>query len=306
MEYILAAVILLFMIVSVKYVSYRRQVKDICRQLQFIINENSNYRIRTEIGEKEMSELAALLNEMNDTYANKELDMRQKDERLKDTLVCLSHDIRTPLTSLKGYFRLLLQEENHNRQLKYAEVMSERMDNLADLLEELFTYTRLQNDDYHLEVQTQDMTKLVLDTLFSFYEEFNKRGLIPQLTVEEKQCYVNCNEVAVKRIISNIIKNALTHGTDDITISYICRTEEEKGSCGSVIFVCENTVSHPETIDLSQIFDRFYKADKARSRNSTGLGLAITKELVRKMDGEIDAELTGNRFKITVSFRGMY
>ncbi len=85
---------------------------------------------------------------------------------MKDTMVNLAHDIRTPLTSLKGYFRLLMQAENHAEQQKYAEVMSERMDNLADLLEELFTYTRLQNDDYHLDLQKQDMTRLVLDTLF--------------------------------------------------------------------------------------------------------------------------------------------
>lgn len=302
MEYVLAAVILLLIIVTVKYISYRRQVKGICRQLQFIINESSNYRIRTEIGEKEITELAAILNEMNDSYADKELAMKQKDERLKDTLVSLSHDIRTPLTSLKGYFRLLMQEENHNRQLQYAEIMSERMDNLADLLEELFTYTRLQNDDYNLDLQTQDMTKLVLDTLFSFYEEFNNKKIQPQLAIEERPCYVSCNEVAVKRIISNIVKNALTYGTDDIAVSYICREGEEGNGCGRVIFICENTVSHPEEIDLSQIFDRFYKADKARSRNSTGLGLAIAKELVRKMNGKIDAELHGNRFKITVSF----
>lgn len=85
-----------------------------------------------------------MLNQMNDAYAEKELATKQKEERLKDTMVNLAHDIRTPLTSLKGYFRLLMQAENHAEQQKYAEVMSERMDNLADLLEELFTYTRLQ------------------------------------------------------------------------------------------------------------------------------------------------------------------
>lgn len=302
MGYILAVVILLLILVTVKYVNYRRQVKDICRQLSFIINEKSNYRLRTEIGEKEITELANLLNELNDAYIKKGIAMQQKDERLKDTLVNLSHDIRTPLTSLKGYFRLLMQEESHERQIKYAEIMSERMDNLADLLEELFTYTKLQNDAYVLDLETQDMTSLVLDTLFSFYEEFNKRGLIPNLRVEETLYYVNCNEVAVKRVLSNIIKNAFIHGSDNIEISYTHSAKEGAACCSNVVFVCENTVSHPEEIDLSQIFDRFYKADKARSRNSTGLGLAIAKELVRKMDGEIDAELYGDRFKITVSF----
>lgn len=295
MEYILAAVVLLLIIVTVKYVSYRRQIKDICHQLAFIVKERSNYRLRTEINEKEIAELVSMLNQMNDAYAEKELATKQKEERLKDTMVNLAHDIRTPLTSLKGYFRLLMQAENHAEQQKYAEVMSERMDNLADLLEELFTYTRLQNDDYHLDLQKQDMTRLVLDTLFSFYEEFNNKGIEPQMTVNEKQYYVNCNEVAVKRLLSNIIRNALTHGTEDIALIYTCKD-------GSVIFVCENTVNHPEEIDLSQVFDRFYKADKARGVSSTGLGLAITKELVRKMDGKIDADICENRFRITVEF----
>lgn len=308
MKYILAVVILLLIIVTIKYISYRRQIKNICRQLWFIINEKSNYRLRTEIGEKEVAELANLLNEMNDTYAKKEIIMRQKDERLKDTLVSLSHDIRTPLTSLKGYFRLLMQEGDYERKLKYADIMSERMDNLSDLLEELFTYTKLQNDAYTLDLETQDMTAIVLETLFSFYEEFNKKGYKPELKVEDKPYYVNCNEVAVKRVISNIIKNALIHGTDNIAISYgITRNSVIEGTTDSrVIFVCENTVSNPEEIDLSQIFDRFYKEDKARSRNSTGLGLAIAKELVRRMNGEIEAEAYEGRFKITVSFPETY
>ncbi len=71
MEYILAAVVLLLIIVTVKYVSYRRQIKDICHQLAFIVKERSNYRLRTEINEKEIAELVSMLNQMNDAYAEK-------------------------------------------------------------------------------------------------------------------------------------------------------------------------------------------------------------------------------------------
>lgn len=284
---------LLFM--TTKYILYRRQVKAICRQLRFMENDMTNHKLRTDLTDKEIVELAGLINDMCEEHNKKEVGLLNKDKRLKETLTSVSHDIRTPLTSLKGYFELLMSEEDVEKKLQYADVMSERMDNLSDLLDELFTYTKLQNQDYKLEMEECDMTKLVLETIFSFYEIFKRKGYEPVLDIDEKSYKIMCNDVAVKRVISNVIKNALVHGMGDIKISY--------GVVGErLLFSCENSLAHPENMDVSQVFERFYKADKSRNEKSTGLGLAIAKEMVEKMGGSIEAKLAGKKFIINIGF----
>lgn len=298
MELIIIAVLFVaLIIITIKYILYRRQIKAICRQLEFLENDMTNHKVRTDLTDKEIVQLAELINQMCEDHNKKEITLLNKDKRLKETLTSVSHDIRTPLTSLKGYFQLLMSEEDVEKKLQYAGVMSERMDNLSDLLDELFTYTKLQNQDYKLDMEKWDMTKLVLDTIFSFYEIFKEKGYEPQLDIDEKSYKVLCNDVAVKRVFSNVIKNALVHGMGDIKITYGVSTDAKQ-----VHFTCENVIHHPENMDITQVFDRFYKADKARNEKSTGLGLAIAKEMVERMAGSIEAKLEGNRFILYISF----
>ncbi|MBR3598529.1 MAG: HAMP domain-containing histidine kinase [Lachnospiraceae bacterium] len=288
---IIVVLVIAFLTITIKYILYRRQIKSICRQIQFVSGDITNHRVRTDLTEKELVELAQLLNEMSDKHNKESVELINKDRRLKETLTSVSHDIRTPLTSLKGYFELLMSEEDTDKKLQYAGVMSERMDNLSDLLDELFTYTKLKNQDYKLELEECDMTKLVLDTIFSFYESFKQAKIEPKLDIDEKKHMVMANDVAMKRVISNIVKNAVVHGVGQLEISY--GVDGDKLS-----FICKNKVAHPEDIDVTQIFDRFYKADKARSEKSTGLGLAIAKEFTEKMGGSIKAKLEGDVFAV--------
>lgn len=302
---IIVVLVIALLTITIKYILYRRQIKSICRQIQFVSEDITNHRVRTDLTEKELVELAQLLNEMSDKHNKESVELINKDRRLKETLTSVSHDIRTPLTSLKGYFELLMSEEDTDKKLQYAGVMNERMDNLSDLLDELFTYTKLQNQDYKLELEECDMTKLVLDTIFSFYESFKQAGIEPKLNIDEKKYMVMVNDVAMKRVISNIVRNAVVHGVGQLEISYgvDLNTEDQVrdnigDKSGKICFVCKNKVAHPENIDISQIFDRFYKADKARSEKSTGLGLAIAKEFTEKMGGSIKAELEGDVFAV--------
>lgn len=305
MIYIIIVLALLLTIITIKYCLYRRQIKEICRQLSFVIENDTNKGFTSFISTSEIIELERLINEMNENAKNDKISYKRKDRQLKEALANVSHDIRTPLTSLKGYFELLRVEENVEKQLEYGAIMEERMDNLSELLEELFAYTRLQNDDYEIELSEINLTKPVLDTLFGFYEAIEAKRLEPEIEVYDGPVMINGNELAIKRIISNIIKNALVHGNGELKINYWTAKVGEVTSKGSglVCFECSNSVDNPKDIDVAQIFDRFYKADKARSKISTGLGLAIAKASVEKMNGVIEARLEDNLFTISVSFK---
>ena len=101
--------------------------------------------------------------------------------QLKETITNLSHDIRTPLTSLDGYFQLLQQSDSEEERRKYVGIIQSRISSLKEMLEELFTYTRLQDADYELEMERIDFGKCAYDTVFSFYDEFQNRGIEPQV-----------------------------------------------------------------------------------------------------------------------------
>lgn len=288
---VIAVLGILLIIVFVKYILYRRQVVNICRQMAFIMENDTNKIIYNDITEREILKLTDFINLMCEKYKNKENILKEKDRRLKAALAGISHDIRTPLTSLRGFFELLENETDTNKKKKYNQIIDKKLIELTELLEELFTYTKLQNEEYVLELEECDFTKIVLGTLFSFYSSFKEKNIETKVDIEEETAVVLCNAIAVKRILSNIIKNAIIHGNGSISIKY-------KVKNSSVEFECKNSTINPLGINVSQVFDRFYKADEARNRGSTGLGLPVAKELSGRMGGNISAAIEDGMFVI--------
>ncbi len=289
---------ILLIIISIQFARYRRQIKDICRQMSFLEEEQSNKLVTIQYATKEFEDLAGHINVLNEKCRKQVWEYRQKDERLKEAIANLSHDIRTPLTSLGGYFDLLCDCEEEQDEERYRQIIRERIRTLETMLEELFTYTKLQNDAYVLELQKENITKIVCDNILSFYQEIKKRKIEPDIRVEEDNVWIWGNQTAAARIIQNIIRNALLHGSGGLEI----RAGRENRIYS---FECSNTVENPEEIDEEQVFTRFYKSDSARQTASTGLGLAITKELAERMGGTICARLEGNCFCIRVEFEIM-
>lgn len=155
----------------------------------------------------------------------------------------------------------------------HMKIIQERIGSLKEMLEELFTFTKLKNDSFHLEMSSCCINKILKDTIFSYYDEWTGRGIEPEIQITDKLLFMNGNEQGIQRIFQNIIKNGLDHGEKKISISL----EEVENNIRIQI---KNQVCHVEKINVDQVFERFYKADEARSKTSSGLGLSIAKELV--------------------------
>ncbi len=276
-------------------ISYRRQVKKICRQLAFLKEHQTNLRINAGLPFSELNELIDGINDTLDLSRKIQKESQQSENSLKETITNLSHDIRTPLTSMDGYFQLLAQSDSEEERQHYIDVIQSRITSLKDMLEELFTYTKLQNESYEMALESLDFGKCVFDTVFSFYDEFQKKGIEPQIDFCEGHIAVIGNHEAIRRALQNIIKNSLEHGQKKIVF------ELHRNNC-QAIFRCMNDVESPNKIDMTQVFSRFYKADNARSNTSTGLGLSIAKGLIEKMGGTIKADLNENIFVIEIRF----
>lgn len=277
---------------------YQRQVRDICRQLSFLMKNDSNMLVTGDIGFLGLKELMETLNQLLMNRKKEHKKYLEKEQMISDTYTNLSHDIRTPLTSLDGYFQLLEQCENEEERKHYMDIIQERIRNLKEMLEELFLFTKLKNESYHLEMKRCCINQLLKQTIFSYYDEWMSKGIEPDIRITDRLMYIEGNEAALQRILQNVIKNALDHGTKGIGISL---EEKERKS----IIRIWNEVRNPEKTDPSKVFERFYKADESRNKTSSGLGLSIAKEFTQKMHGEISAELEGRMFYITCSFRNV-
>ena len=289
---ILAGIIILQSIIMWKY---QRQVKDICRQLAFLMKHDSNMLIHREFGLGGIGMLSDRLNDLLELRRKEKQYYQEKETLIADTYTNLSHDIRTPLTSLDGYFQLMEACENVEEQRRYLNIIHERIHSLNEMLEELFMFTKLKNESYRLELTSCCINRILKETVFSYYDEWVRREIQPDIQITEEQLYIDGNKQGLSRIIQNVIKNGLDHGEKKIRI--VLKREQNRA-----VLRISNQVIASEQIDIEHVFDRFYKADAARSKTSTGLGLSIAREFVRRMKGEIGAKIEENEFIVEMSF----
>ncbi|CDB19710.1 signal transduction histidine kinase [Blautia sp. CAG:52] len=289
---ILAGIIILQSIIMWKY---QRQVKDICRQLAFLMKHDSNMLIHREFGLGGIGMLSDRLNDLLELRRKEKQYYQEKETLIADTYTNLSHDIRTPLTSLDGYFQLMEACENVEEQRRYLNIIHERIHSLNEMLEELFMFTKLKNESYRLELTSCCINRILKETVFSYYDDWVRREIQPDIQITEEQLYIDGNKQGLSRIIQNVIKNGLDHGEKKIRI--VLKREQNQA-----VLRISNQVIASEQIDIEHVFDRFYKADAARSKTSTGLGLSIAREFVRRMNGEIGAKIEENEFIVEMSF----
>lgn len=286
-----------FCLMTVLYLSYRRQIVKICRQMSFLEQNDTNMLLTSQLSCREIVELTEHMNDLRTLARERVCAYQKKEERLKQTITNLAHDIRTPLTSMDGYLQLLKESREEAERERYMEVIQGRVEILGKLLEELFLYMKLQNDSYRLDMDRENITQIICEAVFSFYGQFQRAGIFPEVDFVERPIWINCSRSAVDRIVHNIIKNALEHGEGEIRLWL----REENGR---VIFRCANRVRQPQCIDMERIFEEFYKAESARGNAaSTGLGLSIAKSLAEKMGGEIRAWLEGDMFCVEMSVK---
>ena len=289
---ILAGIIILQSIIMWKY---QRQVKDICRQLAFLMKHDSNMLIHREFGLGGIGMLSDRLNDLLELRRKEKRYYQEKETLIADTYTNLSHDIRTPLTSLDGYFQLMEACENVEEQRRYLNIIHERIHSLNEMLEELFMFTKLKNESYRLELTSCCINRILKETVFSYYDDWVRREIQPDIQITEEQLYIDGNKQGLSRIIQNVIKNGLDHGEKKIRI--VLKREQNRA-----VLRISNQVIASEQIDIEHVFDRFYKADAARSKTSTGLGLSIAREFVRRMNGEIGAKIEENEFIVEMRF----
>ena len=282
--WIIVTAILLVMCVTliILIVLYGRQMKSICRQLRVHRLEDSNTDIWLDIVKGPFGELQKELNFTVKWQREERRKHKEQEQAFRELITNVSHDIRTPITSVSGYFQLFLDTDDEEKRAEYAGIITGRLNSFQIMLEEFYDYSKAVSDDSKTEIEKCDITRLVSESLFLYYKEIEETLGTPELVFPEKEVYALAAENEMRRVLQNVIKNALMHGCGTFQVS-IC----EKDTKVQVRF--ENKTKERLPVNPDKVFERNYKADEARNGSGSGLGLCIVKELTDKMGGRAAA-----------------
>ena len=273
---------------------YRRQIAHIKEELSFLEKEETNSLLSSFCAVGKTEEMIEAVNRLLLRYRKEEERLKSENRIYRESITSISHDIRTPLTSAKGYLQMLRKDEMPSeKKLAYVRTVEQRLDHLTDMLNQLFEYARIEAGEIKLVSESFHAGNVFAETISMFYEDFVERGCEPEVSIADEVGKISADKQAFIRIVENLLKNALVHGTGGYSLSLSCK----EGYC---LISVSNLTDSVEPRDVANIFERFYTTDKSRTKKTTGLGLAIVKQFATQMGGEAKAYLEDNRFTIEV------
>lgn len=272
---------------------YRQmQLRHIINELHFIANGNYNYRIPFEL-RGDLSKVVSSINGLVDSTVAAIEDERAIETSKDELITNVSHDIRTPLTSIIGYLGLIEdgQYQSEEELRKYTGIAYSKAKQMKSLVEDLFEYTKVRQPSVPVNFISFDMVQLLEQLATEFELEASKKNVTILVETTEKKLFMDGDTEKLVRVFNNLISNALKYGggADQIIISI------ERENTEAVITVKNNGIPIPRE-SLDQLFDRFYRADTSRSQeiSGTGLGLAIAQNIVNLHGGYIFAQSDEN------------
>ncbi len=262
----------------------KRQIAEMLDALADIKSGNGNRRILAKTRDR-AAPLAYEINEIVLSYENRLAALRRTEEANKRLMTSLSHDVRTPLTTLIGYLDAVEKGVvTGTERDDYIEIACRKSRALKDYVDVLFDWFKLNSNEFAVKMDTVEAAELTRTILIDWIPVFEDRQIEYDFSIPGRPFAARLDPDAYARILNNLIQNVVTHSrADNIRISL--RESENRVE----VRVSDNGAGI-KTQDLKHIFERLYKCDSGSSEAGSGLGLSIAYQLTEKMNGKITAE----------------
>ena len=271
--------IMFFLMLIRKHILY---LEDINKTLNMIDNENLDICVPIKT-EDEIGQMAITINQMSDRLKKAKEKERSYEKIKSDLITNMSHDLRTPLTSIIGYLGLIREKSIEEKQVKkYLKTVYDKCMELKTLIDKLFEYSKLQNLNIIINKMRVNLSELIEQTIMGFLPLFDEMGMTYQLDFYEEKLLVDADPTLMSRVFSNLISNAALYGKEGKKLDV---TTHKENQYAVIQFI--NYGSQIPREDLLYIFDRYYKGD---NKSGSGLGLAIVKRIIDLHNGEITVE----------------
>ena len=276
---------------------FKKQIAEITDALIDVKNGNGNRRILSATNEL-VAPLAYEINEIVVSYESRLSTVRQTEETNRQLMTSLSHDVRTPLTTLIGYLdaahKGIVTGKDRD---DYIETARRKAHDLKEYIDVLFDWFKLNSNEFAMDINIVEAAELTRNILIDWIPIFEDKQIDYNIDIPEQPFRVKLDTDGYMRILNNLIQNVISHSHAD-KIEIILSKQEKNMQ----IRLADNGIGI-EKEDLKHIFERLYKCDKGRSEKGSGLGLSIAHQLVEKMNGTITANSTqGTGTEFTLLF----
>ena len=275
----------------IRVVTTNIELKNITRELKEITEKDTNLLLSTSSGDKSIKILVDSLNKELKKHLSLKREYSKGIFDVKKSAENIAHDIRTPLTVIKGYVDLLEKEELSEEGRKYLEIIKGRVDYMKEMIDELFLSLSMKSRGV-LNLSNIDAKSILEEALVSYYNEFKKKGMSPSLMTPNEKVIIKADSKALYRVYSNIISNALKYGEGEF--------EVEMDEKGNTIF--SNLAPNIDSVEANKLLNRYYTISDAKA--SSGIGLSISKEILQEMGGELKVKLENQRLYISIIYKG--
>lgn len=271
--------IFIILLLIVYIIRIKRELKSISKQIEESKGEYIN--IHTNAINDSIEILAKNINYLYDNSQKILAKNKKIENELRQSISNISHDLRTPLTSIKGYVQLIKEDSITDKEKNdYINIVEKRVENLQNLITSFYDLSRIHGNEFKFNLKKINLKTILCDSIAMYYNNFIEKNIEPVIEIDEKIQDIISDESVVERIFSNLIGNMLKYADKNIKISLF---QEEN----YIISKFQNLAPNLKEEDMDKLFDRFYTSDKSRSDKNTGLGLAITKSLLDKLNNKI-------------------
>lgn len=268
----------------------RNSINEIAKSFSFIIKADTNNIISISSTDKSIKNLAINLNRNLIDLRTRKLQYDNGNQELKKIITNISHDLRTPLTAIKGYIDLMDEDALSKKQKQYLNIIEKKSNELTELTEQLFDFSKTIDFDIAIKKEKYCINEILEETLISYYSIFKEKNIVPEIMICKEKIYKLVNKNALIRIFENVLSNIFKYSNGNFKV--------ELKNDGIITF--SNKATSLDETTVQKIFNRYFSVENAKE--STGIGLSIAKQLVELNNGNIYADYKKETLYISISF----
>lgn len=296
----IAALFLVCVASLIYIILLKRQMRNIKSELKSTRDMSYNRQITISLIDKDLEKMCSEINRNLDYQKQLKLTAEMSQQKLKQSVSDIAHDLRTPLTIIKGNLQMLSESDTlSEKDRTYLKTCEDKSEILKNMVDDFFEMSVLESDNTPAQLKEVDLTRLIMQFIVDNEAVIRNKGLVPDIRLPEKSVVIPADEQMLNRMLGNLLGNVLKYADESFTLAV--EIMEREGS-----FLCDisfsNKISDDADIDVGHMFDRTYRGNRARTGQGAGLGLYIVWLLAQKQGARVYAEKAGQNLCVHMEF----